>query len=598
MLWFTAVNIPKFLSHHVLSEKAPRRASSLMRAVGAGILIAAVAVFLAPAITAQINSLAAPLVGEHDWRQSDTYSVAYNFVHERFDVFHPRIDWAKGRSGVMGMEFPFLQAVAAPFMFLFGDAPSTSRILIFALFVVSLALAARHLREPKQWLIGVGYIVAAFLSPMALYEFRQVQPDPVAASMLALSACAFVRYREVGTRGSYIWGLAAFTAATLVKSPSIGIAPAMWLFAVMGRPVTLPSFVRTTIPFLIPALLLAGWLAWGSHLNAYYNGGEVYFGTHIALEDIRNDLRDAGLMRRFFWNLLPAYVVNWTLMPAWLCGVVLSITPRHRNIGVPMLVWAVLGGLFCGGVGRRMYWHWYYAMVMVIPMLYFCALAIGTTLKMVLRCRGAASRPELWVTCVTCSSLALSRYLGGGPREGGSVTGADLGHGQWLTWCTEFGFFLWLVLVVTSLMLTQLPTRIVRLACITLFGFALAVGMPRARHDALEAFQWRARVSQWDAYKKELRSLRQTADRYSTRADKFVVSAMVNPTFLYRVLRKGWVEDPGTVRSHLAEYQKQGAHFLLHFHGFGESPMPDAIPLHRTSDWSLYCLKPTGCLPR
>ena len=38
-----------------------------------------------------LRKLSVPLVGEHNWRQADTYSVAYNFLHESADFFHPLV---------------------------------------------------------------------------------------------------------------------------------------------------------------------------------------------------------------------------------------------------------------------------------------------------------------------------------------------------------------------------------------------------------------------------------------------------------------------------------------------------------------------------
>ena len=69
------------------------------------LLVAAMAFALAMLVV-QASTLGAPINGEHNWRQADTYSVAYNFLHERAGFFYPRIDWAGEGSGIMGMETP------------------------------------------------------------------------------------------------------------------------------------------------------------------------------------------------------------------------------------------------------------------------------------------------------------------------------------------------------------------------------------------------------------------------------------------------------------------------------------------------------------
>ena len=80
-----------------------------------------------------------PIFGEHHWRQSDVYSVAYNFRHESADFFHPRIDWNNGLSGVMGMEPPILAYAIQIAMRLFGDDPSVARVTSWGLCMLALA---------------------------------------------------------------------------------------------------------------------------------------------------------------------------------------------------------------------------------------------------------------------------------------------------------------------------------------------------------------------------------------------------------------------------------------------------------------------------
>ena len=90
---------------------------------------------------AQIVTLSYPIIGEHAWRQSDVYSVASNFLYEDPDFFHPRIDWTRGRSGVMGMEPPIL-AYRAGLMRVYGDDPSVARVTAWSLGMLGLSASS------------------------------------------------------------------------------------------------------------------------------------------------------------------------------------------------------------------------------------------------------------------------------------------------------------------------------------------------------------------------------------------------------------------------------------------------------------------------
>src|SRR5262245_60539910 len=59
----------------------------------------------------QLTSVFTPIVHEqHNWRQADVFSVAYTFHNDGFDFLHPRIDFWRGKTGIVGMEAPVYPA--------------------------------------------------------------------------------------------------------------------------------------------------------------------------------------------------------------------------------------------------------------------------------------------------------------------------------------------------------------------------------------------------------------------------------------------------------------------------------------------------------
>lgn len=543
-----------------------------------------------------VTSLHVPIVGEHDWRQADTYSVAYNFVHASFDFMRPRIDWTYGRSGVMGMEAPVLPFLGAACMTLFGDEPAVLRTIVFACFALGLIAFARSLRSPfapAQW---IGTLVVAVCSPMALFESRQIQPDPFMCAMLMLSAAALHRFSKEGARRDYVLGLCAYNVAILVKSPAIVAGPALFLLSFSAAPPRFRAIVARGAGFLVPLVLVGAWSLWGKHLNETYNGGEVYFATEFDLDVIRADLSSRAKLRNIMLFVLPIYTVGWVTMPAVFAGMVLGFSRMHRAIALPMWVWLLASTFFLACFGGRLTSHWYYALPALPPLLWFGGLGIGNVLGVI---SGATSGSRIARACaaVVVLALPLADIVGGEPRTGNGVPGAA-GAALEATWLTDGGLFAFLLIVVLAFGVSVPPLGIVRRVGIAIvFVGSLYFGLGRAYTDVTGVFDLRAKTSQWSSFHSTWDPLRRATDAYSTRADVFVTD-MGNPWYLYLANRRGFADPAGTVSSHgPSAYRRRGARFYVHYRAAGPLPltMHDLPELAKGPEWTLYCLDRRGC---
>ena len=541
----------------------------------------------------QFRALFVPILGEHDWRQADTYSVAYNFVHESGNFFHPRIDWTKGRSGIMGMETPIYPFLISILMRIFGDSPASGRFLTWLFATSAIVFAACVLRPPHRRGIGVGFLLMMTLSPAALFEFRQVQPDPVMTAMCLSAACFFHLFSTSGKRWLFAAGMAFYSAAVLTKSPALFLGPAMWLFSFTGKKVRRVSIAKRGALFIIPIALTLAWYVWAKHLNTVYNGGEVYFRIDFGgWESVKNDATNLPQLNHIFGHLLCIWAMNWTLYPAILAGAVLALEKEHRALTWPMLAWLVGASIFLALFSERLRHHFYYALPLLPPLAYAGALALGRVFELVDSEQVGRSFLSRAAVTFVLLALAFTLYVAGPARELVAVPFArDFVRNA--TWVSMRG-----TIVLTGAALAALVLALVRefrgrrivYGICAVAAFLLA--LPRGLHDEIHAFRYRARTADWETFDRDWGPLRQAVAAHSTRNDVFIVDGG-QPWYLYLPLRKGFAEELSEIdKLGIEYYTTRGARFYVHYPEKGRAPVAtnSMRQLATGPRWELYSI--------
>lgn len=578
---------------------------SIARAIDAGppraLTVPAIALVVA-LLAYQLRSVFTPIIGEHNWRQSDTYSVAYNFVHESADFFHPRIDLTKGRSGIMGMECPIYPFLVSVVMRIFGDSPACARAVSWLFLVAALAAGARYLRPKDRPSIGLGFVVMMAMSPAVLFEFRQIQPDPAMTSACVIAACLLHEYGKTERRWKLVAGVAVYTAAVLMKTPALALGPAMWLFTLTGKKPSLASVARRAAAFLVPIAAALAWYAWAKHLTRVYNGGEAYFGIDfLSSDDLKSDITNEVQLTHIFSHLMSIWLPNWTTYPAVLAGVVLAFQKEHRPLTWPMLAWLAGGSLVLAMFSRRLLEHWYYALFVVPVFAYAGGVAIGRLLDLV----GRPDDMKRYLTRAAGSFVILAftatLLVEGPPRTLAEVPMARAFVPD-ATWVSSRGTVVLLVCAAVALAVAALPLRFhARPVYGTLAVVAACAALSRGVHDETEAFKHWTRMSEWAEFDRDWGPLRKAADMYSTRKDVFLVDGGT-PWYLHRVFRKGFAEHPEGIDARgLDVFTARGARFFVHYPEVGDEPRVVVLPrkhvLARAEKWVLVCIDPNGCPP-
>jgi 4-amino-4-deoxy-L-arabinose transferase-like glycosyltransferase len=571
---------------------------------GAPLWLAGPAVSLAATLlVAQAKTLRLPIMGEHRWREADTYAVAYNFAHESLDFFHPRMDLTRGRSGITGMEPPVLQFVTGLAMKVFGDAPTVGRVVVWLTGLAGLFALLALTRRARDLGLAIGFLVAFTLSPLALFELRQIQPDGPTVMLAAIAAFFFYRFALEGARRDYGIALVAYAFAVLMKGPGVALAPAMWCFACANRKVTLRQCIARGAGIAVAVLLYVPWYKWAHYLTDAYNGGQANFWLDFSYEGIKTAVSDGDLLHNVFWFIYPVYVTNWVLFPALIVGLPAAFQRKTRLVSSAFLLWLLFGSMFLACFSPRLKSHWYYADLVFVPVAYFVGFGLSEVFR--LFASGTSGRgPTVarWAALSVLSTLVLQRLISPVGHLGGETVGATAPHAE-ASWMTDGHLTALLaILALTFVAVQLLSARWLRVTAVVLLPFAVYIGIDRARHAALEVMRWRAHASEEGTFRMRwMRTLRPLVDRYSTRADLFVVipadgSIPDDAFYLNLPLRKGWSEGADAVEKNgFAHYTAAGARFFLNFNSHEISSEANLTKIGATSYFRLYCIDPAGC---
>lgn len=529
----------------------------------------------------QIATALEPIGHEtHNWRQSDVYSVAYNFHESGLDFFHPRIDFWRGPTGIVGMEAPVYPALVHFVMYIFGEHARSARLVGVLAFLAAVIIAGRKLVR-KDPLNEAAFYAAALLSPMALQEFRQIQADGLCCALTLISAALFAQNK----RRDFAVGIAVYTIAVITKTPAITAGPALFLLSWTATKPPLKTIILRGLAFAIPLAAGVAWTAWAGHLTKTYEVLSAYFHLDFTVAEVKGNLENKSMWFHTLGFLVGGFGINWVLIPSFLAGLVLGQRKEERALGGPMLVWFLCAFAFCLAFSFRTTVHSYYALVLFAPCTYFSALGLANLVK------NGGTRLErtsaLFVfLCLVVSPVLAAQTLGYGPTGGGD---------SWRhTWFLPRGAILGTCAFVIALVVAaRVSWRPRPWASDALVAVAVVWGAGWALPSEIGYVWYMTGHKDGLIFADPDQTLRDTVAAHTTRADIFIVDGY-NPWFLHRALRRGFAGAPDSNVGEMACKTPTGIAYYLHYTENGRINFPGRRTelLGQTPEFELYKLVP------
>ncbi|OGG28818.1 hypothetical protein A2971_02680 [Candidatus Gottesmanbacteria bacterium RIFCSPLOWO2_01_FULL_46_21] len=195
-----------------------------------------------------------PIADWHSWRQSDTASVARNFIKFGFDPLRPRFDdlsnIPSGLDNPMGwrmVEFPLYQLVSARLFAIFSGISIEIWLRLVTVFVSSLTGLMLGL------MFGIPAALLYAVLPYGIYYGRSILPDPFMVFWAVMAV--YLLFRE--SRYGWVFSAICAAIALLVKPFAVFLLlPVIYLFLKRF------SFIRLFVYSIISLLPLFLWRRW------------------------------------------------------------------------------------------------------------------------------------------------------------------------------------------------------------------------------------------------------------------------------------------------------------------------------------------------
>jgi 4-amino-4-deoxy-L-arabinose transferase-like glycosyltransferase len=233
----------------------------------------------------RIPHLAADLTDHDSWRQTDTATIARNFLGEP-NIFYPRINWGAPGPGYVETEFQLYPYAVHLVYRVLGENPLYGRVLSLILTGLAALVMYRMARRYwGQWLSLLATIL--FLTAPLVFRYsRAFMPEALVLLFYLLAALKYFDFLATERWADVLGAAASMTMAILVKPTSIHLGLLLIVLTVLKRG---PAYLLTPkcLVFAVVSLLPGvAYYAHAAHLHVQYgntfgviSGGDSKWGS-------------------------------------------------------------------------------------------------------------------------------------------------------------------------------------------------------------------------------------------------------------------------------------------------------------------------------
>jgi 4-amino-4-deoxy-L-arabinose transferase-like glycosyltransferase len=289
-----------------------------------------------------------PTLTDHDtWRQTDTATIARNFLEEP-RILWPRVNWGAPGPGYVEAEFQLYTFATSLLYRIFGENPLYGRILTLLVSAISCLVffrISRRFFDPKLALMSVSIYAMAPLLFRYSYVFM---PDATCILFSLIALERFLAFLDDDRWLSVLSSGVAMTLAILVKPTAIHLGLVFAILAVAKKRWRSIIAIKPLTFAVVSLLPVVGYYDHAASIHETYgntfgviSGGDSKWGT-LALR----------LDPRLYFNL--AFIESaWTVGPV---GVLLAIVGffsiRTRDWRALVIGWAATTFLYYFIVAR------------------------------------------------------------------------------------------------------------------------------------------------------------------------------------------------------------------------------------------------------
>lgn len=256
----------------------------------------------------------------HVWRQTETQTVINNFAYEDMNILNPRTNNYIETDRIHRREFPIMQWVYACFHKILGPHIIISRILSFAISLLSI-FAFYKLCELIFKSAAIGLIGAWTITFSPLFYYYTMNPMPDNLALCSALYCMYFYFKYINnTHYIYLLLSASFLCiATLTKLPYVVFGSIIFGEIVEHvRDGKSGKAIKAGLVFFTPLLLP---FAWYISVIPSWNGNGVIKGVLDTSSYSANSI--LLILRGFLVSLLPETILNYGSVLFFMVGCIL-----------------------------------------------------------------------------------------------------------------------------------------------------------------------------------------------------------------------------------------------------------------------------------
>ena len=326
-----------------------------------------------------------PLEISHSWRQVTGLMVARNFLEIDSRIQYPRVDDNQGQTGIIGMEFPFMNYLFFGVAKILGYTHWYGRLLNLILSSLGIYYFFEVIR--KYFSPQLAFTSSLILLSSIWFSFsRKTMPDTACISLIFIGLFYGLEFMKNGGMKNLILYTLLSGLAILIKIPA-GIYLSVFVLPMFSKDYTLKFKIQWCVASAVLLSVCFIWyFVWNPYLSEtygnWYNSGKPLL---VGFREIANNLNQ--VFEKFYFSSLHSFIF-FTVLPF---GLYFIYRKKERTLLYALCIVSAAFLVYIFKSGYFFYHHDYY----IIPYVPMMALTAGFAVNQI---------KNKWLFCIVLLS--------------------------------------------------------------------------------------------------------------------------------------------------------------------------------------------------
>lgn len=223
-----------------------------------------------------------PLEVAHNWRQTTVTMVARNFYETDANIFYPRVDFAGNKTGITGMEFPFLNYLIYLTSKVFGYAHWYGRLINLIISSFGLLYFFKLVRKYFETEVAFNATLVLIVSLWFTYS-RKIMPDTFATSFMLAALYYGSNYLDSGAKLKQLFIYLFLVSIAVLSKLPVAYLLVVFIPILINKKIDLNTKIIFTSASAVMLLAPAIWyFYWVPHLVQEFGFWHFFMGKNIA----------------------------------------------------------------------------------------------------------------------------------------------------------------------------------------------------------------------------------------------------------------------------------------------------------------------------